>query len=547
MIHPVEAYRSATPEQRRWLCALAGIFGAYLPVTFVAPEGTYPPFGLYLLAALGVGAAVLAVSVAIVTGKPRPAPAVPRRSTWLSTVMYAAPPFAVFCAYLLLYFPAMANVDSYDQWDQIVRYRFDAFFPVAHTLIYWLPTLVWRSPAAPMLLQMTLLALSFGFSMAVVERNGAPRWLPWALTALFALHPVNGYFSVTFLKDILYSAAILWLTVVMFLVVQSEGNSLTSRGTLVHLVLALSAVALLRPNGVAPAFGGATLLLVRYRKRWRPLLASFGAFLAIYFGTSVGLARATHLSYVHHGFYEASPFIFDLGAVLHSDLVPRPKNPGKQRGGRNDKRVVAENGKVTPEERAVLQQFDDVNEWARLYKAHVIPYWHTKKDHWNLLDRPEKKAELLHAWFSIARRNPGEIIQHKIAASRVGWRIDSSVNMETFAPEADGFRMHVPEFAPSATRAANRFLEWMQSTETRWMWCHPGIWTYGSLFLFAVFAIKRSSATALLIASPLVLNWLATMAFCMAQNTRYFYASLLVLPFAASLPWTTAASPRGLG
>ena len=32
-----------------------------------------------------------------------------------------------------------------------------------------------ETPAAPMLLQMVLLALAFGFSMAVAERSGAPR------------------------------------------------------------------------------------------------------------------------------------------------------------------------------------------------------------------------------------------------------------------------------------------------------------------------------------------------------------------------------------
>jgi len=552
-----EAYRSASTLQRRWIWALAGLCGAYIPFTIDRVGVTRTESGRWLSLpwAAGIFAVTFVAALAIVTSKERPPPAAPSRSLWRSTLKYAASPFAVFCVYLLAYFPAMMNVDSYDQWHQIIGYRFDAFFPIAHTLVYWLPTLVWRSPAAPILVQMVLLALAFGFSMAVVERCGAPRWLLWALTLLFALHPVNGFFSVTFLKDVLYAAAILWLTVVVFVVLSSGGGALASRATLVHLVLALSFVALLRPNGPVPAFGTAVLLWAVYRREWRRLLIVSSAFLAIYFGTNVGLAKATHLSYANSGFYSASPFIYDIGAVLHSDLVvdPRakPTKPKYKHRRLVETRIVNRNGKVRPDEWAVLSQFENVHEWGRLYRPDLIPYWHTKKDEWELLDRPEKKAELVRIWFAFARRYPGIILQHKIAASRVGWQIDGdelSVNMETYEPTEKGLKEPVPKFSPALMHAADEVLRVIQRrASVRWFVAHPAIYTYACLFLLAAFAIRRTSWLPLLIGAPLALNWVATMAFCMAQNTRYFYASYLVLPFVAVLSWTakvTVAAPR---
>lgn len=539
----IERYRSAAGS-RRWLWALACFAGAYLPLTIVQVQvwnESGPPLKFYLPLALCIGVGVFAVALVVVTSKMRPeapAPLGQRRSLWLVSTKYAALPVFVFLGYLVVFYPAMMNVDSYEQWGQIIGYHFDAFFPLANTIVYWLPTLVWRSPASSMLLQLVCLALSFGYAMAIIEREGAPPWVPWALTLFFAFHPVNGYFSVSFLKDTLFSAAILWLTVVVFLVVRTSGAALGNRSTLVHLTLALAFVALLRPNGPAPALATAALLLVFYRNKWRPLLASLAACLAIYWGTNIGLARVTHLSFVHSGFYAASPFIYDIGAVLHSDLVNDPENARKG--------VVAEDGKTTKEERAVLQQFDDVDEWGRIYKNYMIPYWHAKHDNWDLLDQPDKKAELVRTWFSIARRNPGVILEHKVASSRIGWRINSGVIMETYAPTAKRLNMDVPHFAPRVTRAMSKFLNWMQARERRWLFCHPGIWTYGGFLMIASLAIRRRSALTLLIATPMAFNWLSMLAFCMAQNTRYFYSSLVVLPFVVALPWTVAGNtPMG--
>jgi hypothetical protein len=163
------------------------------------------------------------------------------------------------------------------------------------------------------------------------------------------------------------------------------------------------------------------------------------------------------------------------------------------------------------------------------------------------LDRPEKRAELRRVWFAFARRYPGVILRHKVEAARVGWQIyadDLFVNMETEGPTAKGLKVgNVHKFAPSLTAATDALLTVIQyDGRVRWFATHPAFWTYGCLFLLFALAIRRASARALLVGAPLVLNWFATMAFCMAQNTRYFYASFLVLPFVAILPWTAAVT-----
>lgn len=544
-----DAYRSASTGQRLCLWALAVAFGAYIPLT-IDVAGIARGW-LYLPWSVGVFCVVFAAALAIVASKPGEAEPSTPRPLWICTLKYAALPFAVFCVYLVLYFPAMMSADSYDQWAQIERDQFDAFFPIANTLAFWLPTLVWQSPAASMFLQLTLLATSFGFGMAVLEHSGvSSRWI-WAMTVLFALHPVNGYFSVTYLKDTLFSAAVLWLTVVVFRILRSRGDELASKGTLVHLALALASVALLRPNGPVPALGTAVLLLLAFRGAWRRLAVSFAATLAIYLGFNVGLARVVHMSYAHHGFYAASPFIYDLGAVLHTDLIPNPRYPHAtpvipRQGLPRDPRVVAPNGKLTERERAVLRQFDDIDEWARLYNPRLILYWHTRRSNWDLLDRPEKKAELMQVWSSVARRYPGLIIKHKFAASRIGWRIDADdldPEMETYAPKQKRLDVPVPSIAPALTETANDVLVAIQNDrKLRVLTTMPAIWTYTSLFFVLAFAIKRRSVVELGVGVPLMVNWIATMGACMAQNTRYFYPAYLILPFVALLPWT--ASPR---
>jgi hypothetical protein len=552
----VERYRQLGPTQRGWLWVIAAVFGARIAYAIEVTGLTRTSSGFDLRAPWSpVFAAIAFVIAVLVVTRPERPPAAASYPRPYRIFVYAALPFAVFCFYLLAFYPALMTEDSYREWDQIVTGKFNAIMPLAYTLFSWVAAGLWKSPAAPVLAQATALALAFGASMVALERAGAPRRLLWGLTAGFALMPLNGAMAVSMWKDIAFAAAVLWLTVIVFRIWESQGDAVRGSRTVLALVAALALVALLRPNGPAPALVTAAVLLACYPKQWRSLgVASGGALFVVLF-VNVGLSRVSHQSFDGAGVYNASPFIYDIGAVLRADLeerhVPKKHRKKAKEAGDADEdiQLVWRNERVTPYERATLGQFDNVLEWALMYESRLYPYWHTMRDHWRLLDDPEKRSELMHVWFALALRNPGVILHHRIQTARVGWLIHAddyhtSIYGRRVLPERLG-RVIEPPFDWVTWIA--RFVLWETIDNYRWqpVLANPALPTYLAFFFFALVAVRRRSSRFLAVATPLAANWAATMAFCMAQDVRYFYSAFVVLPFALGLPWTAARAEPG--
>jgi hypothetical protein len=550
----VGRYRRLTRAQRMAVAAIAVGFGAYIPMVIRVTGVTRTHRGTDLRGLCAVFVAVVTVVVGLfaVTAPGRAAAGPgfvrPRR-----VLAYAALPFAVFCVYLVAFYPALMTDDSYCQWDQIVSGKFNASLPFAHTLLYWVAASFWKSPAAPALAQSLALALAFGASMVELGRSGAPRWLTWVLTGGFALLPLNGAMAVSLWKDIAFSAAILWLTIIVFRIVVSGGEAARERRTMVQLAAALALVTLIRPNGPVPALVTASVLLGCYPRVRRPvLIASAGALLVILF-VNVGLARATGETFDGAGVYEVSPFIYDIGAILRADLLVHRRavsmKPGTGTGRGEPPELGWRNRRVTQQERDVLARFDNVIEWAALYQPNHYPYWHTHLDHWKVLDDPAKRDELMRVWFALARRNPGIVFHHRIATARIGWQIDAddyNATVFAFAPQADRLGYAVDPPSPSLTTSIEGLLAKVLDPHLTPFIAYPALVTYSTLLLFGFEAVRRRSWRFLAVATPLASNWLATLAFCMAQDARYFYAAFVVFPFACGLPWT-AAVDGGLG
>jgi hypothetical protein len=544
-------YRGLTRGQRAALWIASVVFGARVAYAIELTGLTRTGSGLDLRAPWSLVFAAMAFVVGLfVVTAPESAPTKAEDPRPTQMLAYVAVPFAVFCAYLLAFYPALMTEDSYREWDQVVSGHFNAILPLAYTLLSWVAAGLWMSPAAPVLMQVVALSVAFGASMVTLRRAGAPRNLVWGLTAGFALLPLNGAMAVSMWKDIAFSAALLWLTAIVFRICASQGRAAGERRIVLELAAALALVALLRPNGPAPALVTAVVLLACYPKTWRPLLAASAGAVSLMLFVNVGLARASHESFEGLGVYNASPFIYDIGAILHSDIGTHRKKPKKSHAHADDDdddedvELYWVNEAVTPDERAALAQFDDATEWALLYQPQLYPYWHTKHDHWSRLDDPKKRDEFMRLWFALARRNPGTLLHHRMLTARIGWLMaadsyTASIYAHRVLPDRLG-QVFEPPF-PWLTRSV-RHLLWatVDDGSLRPFIAHPAFASYLAFLFFALTAVRRRSARFLAVAAPLASNWAATMAFCMAQDARYFYSAFVVLPFALGLPWTTA-------
>ena len=172
---------------------------------------------------VSLSALALTVTAAAVAWRPA------RAASVVALHWYAAPCLVVWSVSLLAFWPGMMSSDSVDQWGQMLSGQYNDVHPAAHTLTIWLVTRVWLSPAAYALAQIGALAFTFALAMRELALAGVSRRVQMALTALFALSPVNNVMVITLWKDIPYAIALLGLFWMLLRVWRAGGGWLHSR------------------------------------------------------------------------------------------------------------------------------------------------------------------------------------------------------------------------------------------------------------------------------------------------------------------------------
>ena len=89
---------------------------------------------------------------------------------------------------------------------------------------------------------------------------------------------------ITLWKDVPYSIAMLTLVLLLLAIATSDGEWLESKFGWLILALVAALIALYRHNGPPVAFATLTILLMAYRKHWRPLTLCMAVAIALFCG-----------------------------------------------------------------------------------------------------------------------------------------------------------------------------------------------------------------------------------------------------------------------
>jgi hypothetical protein len=184
-------------------------------------------------------------------------------------LVYAFPMMAVGLVMLLAFYPAIMTQDSFNQWVQITRFEFEPWHPIFHTLLNWLVTRVWLSPAAVAIAQVLGLSLTTGYALYRLEKAGLPKIVIGVAAVIAAFVPPNAFFMVTLWKDIPYAIVYMWLTLFLFEIYYSNGRWITENKNVIFLGAMIAGATLIRYNGPMEMAVMVILLLVIMRAHWR--------------------------------------------------------------------------------------------------------------------------------------------------------------------------------------------------------------------------------------------------------------------------------------
>jgi hypothetical protein len=425
------------------------------------------------------------------------------RWSWLAPAAVCA---AVWSVFLLAFWPGLLSIDSVVQWAQMSTGQLNNGHPALHTMMIWLVTRAWYSPAAVALCQVLALALTFGLALRELGRWGVPTWARWVATILFALSPANTALSITLWKDIAYSITLLALSTLLLALARTRGEALRSKAFLAGLTGLLALAMLLRHNGIPVAVLLMGLLAISVPRGLRRrvgvvALGCLGAFVLVTgpFYRALGVApmpRAFAYSQVFH----------QIGAIVHA----APDSLAK-------------------EDRELLESMQPMKIWRDDYtKFCVNSLIYSGQLNWNVFDEsPEPGRALVRLWLKLVPDHVPTLIEHQLGASSLIWRIQQDEQGYSYLYQFDvppnNAGLKRESRWPRAERVLMRWLDATARPEVMvWFW-RPALLLYLSLFCALIAAVRLRQGWVVLGILPAVLNSAVLMGLSLAQDFRYQY------------------------
>lgn len=427
--------------------------------------------------------------------------------------LFTSPIISGWALYLLAFWPAIMSPDSRTQWDQVLRMSFSDWHPVFHTLTIWLITRLWLSPTAVAIAQILAMAALIGWILARHYQRGMPVWLHLVILGLLLLPPY-GLLAITIWKDIAYSIAILGFTLCILLIAESKGEWMNRRFAWPTLGVLGALVALYRHNGAPAAFGTMLILLIVYRKNWRPFTAGLILTSVIWLGVKGPLYQVLNVDRASR-----NP---GLGLAL-THLIARHTQSGTE---------------IQPQERILLKKVRG-NDARWPYNC----YWNNDlvyDRNLNIQSLRDNTYELGLLALRLTFRNPLATFKHLACNSSLVARITHPPNFysehvyETVALYiAPDFNDQLNAFAPTSLWPKLRE-EIYNSTNKlfysrlSWFFWRAPFWMYLLLFSTAIAAIRSRNAGYFLIAVPVLLSTVPLAFFTFVQTYRFVFPMILV-------------------
>lgn len=421
-------------------------------------------------------------------------------------IFYALPSLIIFSIYLLGFSPGIMTYDSLFQWSQIQTNQYNDWHPVTHTWFMKLITLIWNNPAAICIAQIIIMSFVFGYGMYRFEKAGIKRPIIYLVTAAFALMPLNGIFAVTLWKDILFSTSVMFLTIVLFNIVSTNGKWLNKPSSYLIFFLASAGMVFFRHNGFAAFVATIVIFFAIYRLKLTKMYIIALIIIALHFIIT-------------------GP-VYKYFKVVPSDPNEAYSVPIQQIGS-----VIAYNGNITKQQLEFYNNVLPIAEWKKYDPLYADALKGNPKYNRSFLYA--HKSQFFKYWLELCKQNPKITIRSYATLTSLIWRI-------YYPPGGYYFLFSTDPPTPAISKQYNiKPVYGNQEVKTvlsggliksvHWFkpLYRPATFLYLIILFLFVMALKKNWM-ALLISLPALFNLGTIAAALPTQDLRYLYANILV-------------------
>ncbi|WP_431893857.1 hypothetical protein [Nonomuraea sp. bgisy101] len=427
---------------------------------------------------------------------------------------------AVLLLWWAAFYPGLFSRDSVLYLSHTIVGPWVSDHSVLYDALLWLSVKATGAVSPVTLLQTTGMALAISLLAQELKGLGAPR-LPTTLAAvLLPFAPPFGAFSVTFWKDVPFTACVIGITAVCARIARDRGPT---RGTLVALGAVMLGAGLFRANGFM-VVGIVVLALMIIGKGTRLRLAAVGL------GAAAVPVLLTNLVLPQVGIVPPSrTFVYH---TAYGDIAVAWKE-------RTDL--------FTTQDVALMAEIAPLERWWRGGNCNTINplIWRGDFD-WRRSD--ELSPQVMALWQRILVEAPDQVIRTRLCRGAIAWRPGADrwseggatyhFSSRWFAweyvgpdmierhPELESFNLS-PLSWPLHD-VADQWLDASFAPDLDWLVWRGPIWCYAAYVALALAAWLRGNRWVLGIAAAMLGQQLAVLANISAQDFRYMASPIFI-------------------
>jgi hypothetical protein len=417
---------------------------------------------------------------------------------------------------LAAYWPALMSSDSIDQWREMIRWDLTDAHPALSTMIFWLVTRVYESPAAIAVFQIVVLAAISGWGLWRLRRDGVPAIIIWLTLVVYATSTVNSRLVITIWKDVLFSALMLLFVLVLREIAASRGQALRRWSFALTLVVSGVLISVLRHNGLPAVVGGIGVFVLFYPRTWWRLLL-----IGVEIGGGIVLVRGP---------------VYRAAGVEGVFSVERLTRKAMTAGGQTMYQLAAHlraGTPLEPDERAMLEAVAALDDWG----GHYDPFRRTtmRKIRYNRSALKEYREQLPALLAELNARAPQVYWRHVYWRTALVWRIGhphnsfySRVLGEKYGSKlllihTNPYGVKPHPISPEFQRAFARWMTYLQRGPGFWLNWRPALQLWVLLGALVVAAVRTRNASYLALAVPILIHSYFVATLAPAQDFRYQY------------------------
>jgi len=412
---------------------------------------------------------------------------------------------------LLVYWPGIIGNVNIREIGKLEEGIIDNWHPVIFTLLLGSFTKLFSTMASFLIFQIVCMGAAIGWGFSFLESKGADRRVLWLLAIVIAILPSNFISLITLTDDIIYSIALLAITIVTIKIVFSKGAWLKETKNIIGFVLLGLLASTLRYNGI-PAVGFTLVcLLIFFPSIWKNILAVIGMITIGYFLINGPLFDIIGVERVAEGHFD-NILLHHISAHVEAD-TPLEDN-----------------------QRAYLDSLYPIGEWSYscCMNSEMLRKTGFNEETFHANSALNKKISL-----DLLIKDPVVNLRHLLCASDMVWNVSGNCGilyprMEQTKGIYYWTRSNSSEYVedskfPELVDPLSRLRIAIDNNKllNTLIW-RPALYLYLAILSVMVFIFRNRIKGSLIILSPLIGQSAFLLAFNRQQNFRYQFCAVII-------------------